>query len=159
MGKDRIRSAVQRRQEERIIKRALEILESRLKKTPETTFIDITETKQYLRLKISTLEHEVFVVIFLDNKHRLIAYKEMFFGTVDACSVYPREVVKEALRLNASAVIFAHNHPSGVAEPSQNDQRITEKLRIGLELVDVRVLDHFIIGGYHVVSFVERGLL
>ncbi|MCB1622734.1 MAG: DNA repair protein RadC [Thiothrix sp.] len=101
---------------------------------------------------------EVFACVFLDNRHRVIRYEELFHGTIDAASVYPREVVRQALRHNAAAVIFAHNHPSGIAEPSQADERITRRLTDALALIDVRVLDHFIIGD-QVVSFAERGLL
>jgi DNA repair protein RadC len=95
----------------------------------------------------------------MDNQHRLIKYEELFFGTIDSASVHPREVVKHALKHNAAAVIFAHNHPSGVAEPSQADQRITDRLKSALLLVDVRVLDHMIVGDQEVLSFAEKGLL
>ena len=95
----------------------------------------------------------------MDNQHRLIKYEELFFGTINGASVHPREVVKHALKHNAAAVIFAHNHPSGVAEPSQADQRITDRLKSALLLVDVRVLDHMIIGDREVLSFAEKGLL
>ena len=97
--------------------------------------------------------------MFLDNRHRLIAYEELFHGTIDGASVHPREVVKSALRYNAAAVILAHNHPSGVAEPSQADQRITKRLQDALTLVDIRVLDHFVVGDGEPVSFAERGLI
>ena len=115
--------------------------------------------KDHLRLQIGLLEHEVFTVIFLDSQHRLLALREMFRGTVTQTSVYPREVVKEALALNAAAVILAHNHPSGMAEPSRADEFITQTLKTALALVDVRVLDHFVVAGADVVSFAERGLL
>ncbi|HPE61738.1 MAG TPA: DNA repair protein RadC [Thiolinea sp.] len=101
---------------------------------------------------------EVFACVFLDNRHRVIRYEELFHGTINAASVHPREVVRQALHHNAAAVIFAHNHPSGVAEPSEADERITRRLTDALALIDVRVLDHFIIGD-QVVSFAERGLL
>ncbi len=116
-------------------------------------------TREYLKLQLSQYEYEVFAVLFLDNRHRVIALEEMFRGTIDGASVHPREVVKLALQHNAAAVIFAHNHPSGVAEPSQSDQSITKRLIDALALVDVRVLDHFIIGDEDVVSFAERGLI
>ncbi|WP_080623451.1 JAB domain-containing protein [Stutzerimonas stutzeri] len=109
----------------------------------------------YLGAKLAGFEHEVFAVLFLDNRHRLIDYNEMFRGTIDSASVYPREVVKEALRLNAAAVIFSHNHPSGHPEPSQADKTLTRKL----ELIDVRTLDHIIVAGQEQVSFAELGLL
>lgn len=115
--------------------------------------------KDYLRLQIGSLEHEVFQVLFLDAQHRLIEAKVMFRGTVTQTSVYPREVVKEALYRNAAAVILAHNHPSGVPEPSRADEFLTQSLKSSLSLVDVRVLDHLIVAGAEVVSFAERGLL
>lgn len=112
-----------------------------------------------LRLHFAGREHESFVAMFLDAQHRLIATHELFRGTLTQTSVYPREVVKAALRENAAAVIFSHNHPSGVAEPSQSDKLLTEALKSALSLVDVRVLDHFIVAGTSVVSFAESGLL
>jgi DNA repair protein RadC len=115
--------------------------------------------KDYLRLQIGVLEHEVFTVVFLDAQHRLIALREMFRGTVTQTSVYPREVVKEALAVNAAAVILAHNHPSGSTEPSRADEYLTQTLRTALALVDVRVLDHLVVAGGEVTSFAERGLL
>ncbi len=116
-------------------------------------------TRNYLRMRMRAFEQEVFAVLFLDNRHRVIHFKEMFHGTINGASVYPREVVKEALSHNAAAVIFAHNHPSGVAEPSRADIQITRRLREALELVDIQVLDHFVIGDAEAVSFSERGLL
>ncbi|RMI02200.1 RadC family protein [Stutzerimonas nitrititolerans] len=115
--------------------------------------------KEYLGAKLAGLEHEAFAVLFLDNQHRLIKYVEMFRGTIDSASVYPREVVKEALKLNAAAVILSHNHPSGHAEPSQADRTLTRKLKDALELIDVRTLDHIIVAGQEQVSFAELGLL
>ncbi len=115
--------------------------------------------KQYLRLQLAHLPHEVFAVLFLDHQHRLIALEEMFRGTLSQTSVYPREVVKRALALNAGAVVLAHNHPSGVAEPSRADEFLTQSLKGALALVDVRVLDHMVVGTADVVSFAERGLL
>ena len=112
----------------------------------------------YLSSKLRDRHSEVFACVFLDNRHRVIQYEELFYGTIDGASVYPREVVRSAIKHNAAAVIFAHNHPSGVAEPSQSDERITQRLREALALIDVRVLDHFVVGD-QVVSFVERGLL
>jgi DNA repair protein RadC len=116
-------------------------------------------TRDYLKLRLRGLPHEVFACLFLDNRHRVIEYRELFRGTIDGASVHPREVVTEALRWNAAAVIFAHNHPSGVAEPSQADLRITRRLCDACDLVDVRVLDHIIIGDGEGTSFAERGLL
>ncbi len=115
--------------------------------------------REYLRLKLQALPHEVFVVLFLDAQNRVIEIEELFRGTLTQTSVYPREVVKRALHHNAGAAIFAHNHPSGVAEPSHADETLTQALKQALALVDVRVLDHFIVAGAGVVSFAERGLL
>lgn len=115
--------------------------------------------RQYLSARLRHHQREVFAVLFLDNQHRLITYAELFHGTIDSASVYPREVVKEALARNAAAIILAHNHPSGVAEPSQADRRITERIQAALELVDIRVLDHMVVGDSEVVSFAERGFL
>ncbi|MBQ74162.1 MAG: hypothetical protein CMQ20_03940 [Gammaproteobacteria bacterium] len=116
-------------------------------------------TSQYLKCKLGRYTREVFAVMFLDSQHRLIGYEELFFGTIDGASVHPREVVVRALNNQAAAVIFAHNHPSGVAEPSQADRRITAWLKSALLLVDIRVLDHVIIGEAEILSFAERGLL
>lgn len=116
-------------------------------------------TRNYLTLKLGTLEREVFAVIFLHKRHRPISYQEMFQGTIDGASVHPREVVKEALKQNAAAVILAHPHPSGVAEPSQADELITQRLKEALSLVDIRVLDHIIVAGGDTTSFAERGLI
>lgn len=113
----------------------------------------------FLREAIGGLDYEVFVVVLLDNRHRVIRVDQMFRGTIDGASVYPRDVVKAALLGNAAAVMFAHNHPSGVAEASQADEFITRRLRDALALVDVRVLDHIIIGLKSTMSFAERGLL
>jgi len=115
--------------------------------------------RDYLALSIGHLPHECFMALFLDAQNRLLAAEEMFRGTLTQTSVYPREIVKRALALNAAAVIFAHNHPSGTTEPSQADQVLTQNLKEALGLVDVRVLDHFVVGGRKVLSFAERGLL
>ena len=116
-------------------------------------------TRDYLRLHLAPHDHEIFAILFLDTRHRVIEFVPLFRGTVDGASVYPREVVKEALARNAAAVILAHNHPSGVAEPSQADELITNRIRDALALVDIRVLDHFVVTGDDIVSFAERGLL
>lgn len=116
-------------------------------------------TRRYLALRFANLEHEVFCCLFLDNRHRLIACDELFRGTIDGASVHPREVVKRALAHNAAAVILAHNHPSGMAEPSQADELITLRLKDALGLVDIRVLDHLVVAGSTVVSLAERGVL
>ncbi|WP_372528442.1 RadC family protein [Piscinibacter sp.] len=115
--------------------------------------------RDYLRMQLAHLGHEVFAVLFLDAQHHLIKLEEMFRGTLTQTSVYPREVVKRALELRSGAVILAHNHPSGVAEPSRADEFLTQTLKSALQLVDVRVLDHLVIGQGDVVSFAERGLL
>lgn len=115
--------------------------------------------KDHLRLELGVLEHEVFCVLFLDAQHRIIALKQLFRGTVSQTSVYPREVVKEALSVNAAAVILAHNHPSGSVEPSRADEFLTQTLKTALALVDVRVLDHLVVAGADVCSFAERGLV
>jgi len=117
------------------------------------------DTKDFLVAQLRAYQHEVFACLFLDNRHQIISFDEMFKGTIDGASVYPREVVKHALARNAAAVIFAHNHPSGVAEPSLADKNITQRLQEALKLVDIRVLDHFIIGDNTAVSFAELGLL
>ncbi len=116
------------------------------------------QTRQFLSAQLANYPHEVFACLLLDNRNRVIAFEKMFYGTIDGASVYPREVVRLALKKNAAAVIFAHNHPSGVAEPSHADEQITQRLKKALALVDIRVLDHFVIGD-DVVSFAERGLL
>lgn len=120
---------------------------------------DPDATRRYLAMQLARLPHEVFACVFLDNRHRVIAFEEMFRGTIDGASVYPREVVKAALHYNAAAVVFAHNHPSGVAEPSSADRSITKRLTDALSLVDIRVLDHFILAHDQYTSFAERGLI
>jgi DNA repair protein RadC len=122
-------------------------------------FDSTTRVKEYLRLQIGGREHEVFVVLFLDAQNRLIRLEELFRGTLTQTSVYPREVVKRALELNAAAVVLAHNHPSGAAEPSRADEFLTQTLKSALGLIDVRVLDHLVVTRSEVVSFAERGLL
>ena len=118
-----------------------------------------TDTEAYLHSRLRHLGHEVFCCLYLDNRHRVLRFDEMFRGTIDGTSVYPREVVKEALAINAAAVILAHNHPSGVAEPSQADERITRRLKSALKLVDIRLLDHLIIGDGESTSMAIRGLM
>lgn len=118
-----------------------------------------TDTELYLKARLRHLGHEVFCCLYLDNRHRVLRFDEMFRGTIDGTSVYPREVVKEALAVNAAAVILAHNHPSGVSEPSQADERITRRLKAALELVDIRLLDHIIVGDGRATSLASRGLV
>jgi DNA repair protein RadC len=114
------------------------------------------EAAAWLPPKLAPLSHETFWVLFLDNQHRVLAFEQLFQGTLDSTSVYPREVVKRTLQLNAAALIFAHNHPSGHPEPSTADHTITQRLKKALSLIDVRVLDHFVVGGDQVISLAER---
>jgi DNA repair protein RadC len=118
-----------------------------------------TATRRYLSARLRDYPHEVFACLFLDTRHRLICYEELFQGTIDGASVHPREVIRRALLHNAAAVILAHNHPSGIAEPSDADRRITQRLKDALGLIDIRVLDHIIIGDQDTTSFADRGLI
>jgi len=140
-----------------VVEMARRALAQRLSDAP--VFDSPQAVKDYLQLQLGGLGHEVFVVLFLDAQHRLLKADEMFRGTLSQTSVYPREVVKRALAHNAGAVILAHNHPSGVAEPSRADEFLTQSLKSALALVDVRVIDHLVVGRGAVVSFAERGLL
>lgn len=117
------------------------------------------QTRRYLRIRLAERKNEVFGCLFLDNRHRIIEVSELFQGTIDGASIHPRVVVQKALELNAAAMLFFHNHPSGVAEPSNADEAITRRLKEALALVDVRVLDHFVVTAGESVSFAERGLL
>jgi len=117
------------------------------------------DTEAFLTAKLRHLPHELFCCLYLDNRHRIIHFEELFRGTIDGTSVYPREVVKQSLSVNAAAIILAHNHPSGVAEPSQADERITRRIKAALELVDIRLLDHLIIGDGTSTSLASRGIL
>ena len=117
------------------------------------------DTRRFLSARLRRHEHEVFACLFLDNRHRLICFEELFRGTVNGASVHPREIAKRALHHNAAAVIIAHNHPSGVAEPSQADRAITGRIRDAMALIDVRVMDHLVVGDGEIVSFAERGWL
>ena len=143
--------------QDQTIRRALRIIESRIRVSPALN--SPSAVRDYLTLRLSDRAHEVFVCLFLDAQHRLIACTELFRGTLTQTSVYPREVVKETLLHNAAAVIFAHNHPSGIAEPSRADELLTQALKSALDLVDVKVLDHIIVAGAASISFAERGLL
>ncbi len=136
---------------------AADILKSKLTISEQPALTSPGMVKTFCQHSLAAKEHEVFGVIFLDNQHRVRSTAELFTGTVDAASVYPREVVKKALADNAAAVILYHNHPSGVAEPSQADRRITRRLTDALALVDIKVLDHFVVSFEDVVSFAERG--
>lgn len=144
--------------DQEIIDRAISILEERIR-LPDAFFANPDEVKNYLRLALAERESEVFCVMLLDNQHGLISMQELFQGTIDGASVYPREVVKTSLAFNAAAAIFAHNHPSGNPEPSNADRRITERLISALQLVDVRVLDHIVVGSRTTYSFAENGLI
>lgn len=136
---------------------AYQLLE--MKSIKRMEFVSPNQIREYLRMKYGYTEHEVFSVIYLDTRHRLIKHEELFRGTIDGASVYTREVVKESLTCNAAAVVFAHNHPSGDATPSQADIRITMRLKDALALVDIRVLDHLVVGKDEIVSLAERGTL
>ncbi|BBR09136.1 MULTISPECIES: JAB domain-containing protein [Gammaproteobacteria] len=142
---------------EQILEAARQAIERKMQRG--TSFTSPAAVNEYLRAKLAGFEHEVFAVLFMDTQHRLIEYAEMFRGTIDGASVYPRELVKEALRLNAAAVIVSHNHPSGNPEPSGADRTLTQRLKEALGLVDVRVLDHIIVAGTDTTSFAERGLI
>ena len=143
--------------DEEVIAAALRILSGRLARANAMTSPRVT--REYLAVRFADLEHEVFACLFLDTRHHVIACEELFRGTVDGASVYAREVVKRTLAHNAAAVILAHNHPSRIAEPSEADRSITLKLAKALALVEVRVLDHLIVGGATVVSMSERGVI
>ncbi len=152
-----MREALDSGEAEAILAAAARVLEARAKyglalSTPNAV-------REYLRVAIGALEHEVFACVWLDAQNRVIEFEVLFRGTLTQTSVYPREVVKAALRHNAAGVILAHPHPSGVAQPSQADEALTRQLREALALVDVKVLDHLIVAGTHSVSFAERGLL
>jgi len=146
-------------QENLLINQAIEVLENRARYQGVFVTSCPDDTKKFLRLKLAHLEHEVFSVMFLDNRHQLIEYREMFRGTIDGASVYPREVVKLALKLNAAALIIAHNHPSGVVEPSAADESITIRIKKACELVDIRLLDHLIVSTTGSTSLAEKGIL
>ena len=145
------------RDEDNLVAQALQILSKRAHRG--TVLTEPTAVRDYLTVKLSPYEHEQFVVVLLDNRHRVIELVELFRGTINGATVHPREVVKLALSHNAAAVILAHNHPSGVAEPSHADQAITDRLKTALALMEIRLLDHFVVGGGGCVSFAERGLL
>lgn len=139
---------------DRTIDRAIQILESRLR-SPGASLGNPQLVRRFLALRLAEMEHEVFMALWLDSQNRLIEADELFRGTLTQTAVYPREVVKRALQLNAGAVIFAHNHPSGCAEPSNADQVLTAILKSALAMIDVRMLDHFVIVGIHATSIAE----
>ena len=139
-----------------VLNKASEILETKFLKGEG--FTSPSAAKDFLRYKLAHQKREVFAILLMDSQHRLIEYKELFFGTINAAPVYPREVMKEVLQQNAAAVILAHNHPSGVTEPSEADKRVTTRIKDALNHIDVPVLDHIVVG-QDTVSFAERGLL
>lgn len=145
-------------EEQAVIDNALMILERSFVQR-EVSLTSPKAVTQYLQLKLGAEEREHFGCLFLDNQHRLLKFEVVSMGTIDTASIYPREVVKSALACNAAACIFAHNHPSGVVEPSNSDKHITEKLKSAFTLMDVRVLDHVIVGPIESYSFAEKGLL
>ncbi|WP_434583647.1 RadC family protein [Klebsiella sp. R390] len=144
--------------DQQTIREALTLLERQLRE-PGASFTSSNAVRDWLRLQLTTQEREVFTALFLDNQNRLIAHETLFSGTINHTQVHPREVVKSALKHNAAAILVAHCHPSGRAEPSDADRRITERLKQALDLVDIRLLDHLVVGGMDIVSFAERGWL
>lgn len=148
---------INRCNEDLILQQAQAIIENRYIRGQQ--LLSVQEVRDYLMIKFAPLEHEVFGCLLLDNQQCILAYQELFRGTINGVNVYPREVVKLSLGYNAAALILVHNHPSGEPEPSQADLAITKRLVSALELVDVRVLDHFIVAGTQTVSMAERGLL
>lgn len=143
---------------EDILQHARNILAARCQRGETLTCVD--DVRNFVMLELSGLEQEVFAALYLDNRHRILTSLEiMFRGTLNGTAVYPREIVKRALALNAGAIVVVHNHPSGIAEPSCQDETLTERLKTALELVDIRLLDHIVVGAGETVSFSERGLL
>ena len=142
--------------ETEVLSSASDILGQRVIGQPLT---DPASARDFLRARLAGREHEIFGVLFLDQRHRVLAFEELFRGTLNGTAVYPREVVKRSLTHNAAAVIFTHNHPSGNPEPSRADEVLTQRLKDALSLVDIRVLDHLVVGREGVISFSERGLL
>lgn len=144
--------------EQRVIRRAMRVLE-RYQRQPGEQFLAASCTKSWLLLYLARQEREVFVVLYLDNQHRLLEHETLFLGTISHTEIHPREIVKSALHHNAAAVIIAHNHPSGVTEASKSDRTITSRIVNALDLIEVRVLDHLIIGDGDILSFAEQGWL
>ena len=144
--------------QKQILTQAANILEGGVKE-PDILATDPDLVRTYLQMKLGRHDREVFACLFLNNKHGLIAYEELFLGTIDGSVVHPRVIVKRALELNAAAVIVAHNHPAGDPSPSETDKLITTRLTKALKLLDIRLLDHFIIGSPDVLSFAEEGLM
>jgi DNA repair protein RadC len=144
--------------DQQTVREALTLLEGQLRE-PGASFTSSHAVRDWLRLQLASLEREEFTALFLDNQHRLITHETLFTGTINHTQVHPRELVKAALEHNAAAILVAHCYPSGHAEPSDADRRITERLRLALDLVDIRLLDHLVVGGMEIVSFAERGWL
>lgn len=144
--------------DQQTVRTALTLLERQLRE-PGASFTSSHAVRDWLRLQLASLEREEFTVLFLDNLHRLIAHETLFTGTINHTQVHPREVVKSGLRYNAAAAVLAHNHPSGEAEPSQADRQVTTRIQQALELVDIRLLDHMVVGGMEITSFAERDWL
>ncbi|HED1355860.1 TPA: DNA repair protein RadC [Citrobacter werkmanii] len=144
--------------DQQTIREALTLLACQLRE-PGASFTSSHAVRDWLRLQLASVEREVFTALFLDNQHRLIAHETLFTGTINHTQVHPREVVKAGLKHNAAAVIVAHSHPSGLAEPSRADRQMTERLKQALDLVDIRLLDHLVVGGMDVVSLAEHGWL
>lgn len=140
---------------DQILEAARQVVDLRMRRG--SMFSSPVEVRGFFRDKLAGLEREVFAVAFLDTRHRLIDYAELFFGTVDGAEVHPRVVVREALLRNAAALVISHNHPSGNVEPSAADRALTERLKQALALVDVRLLDHIIVGGHETMALAERG--
>lgn len=157
-NEDPVAYVVDLKEDEVTIARALQILERRMAQAREV-FTSPETVKSFLCLRMGHLDHEVFGCLFVDAQNRLIAHQEMFRGTLTQTSVYPREIVKECLVRGAASVVLFHNHPSGSTNPSRADEALTQTLKAALSLVDVRVLDHIIVGGANTLSFAERGLL
>ncbi|HEJ7912153.1 TPA: DNA repair protein RadC [Serratia marcescens] len=144
--------------DQQIVREALTLLECQLRE-PGASFTSSSSVRDWLRLQLASLEREEFTALFLDNQHRLIAHETLFTGTINHTQVHPREVVKAGLKHNCAAVIVAHCHPSGLAEPSKADRQVTTRIQHALDLVDIRLLDHLVVGGMEIVSFSERGWL
>lgn len=132
------------------------ILEHKLMRSGEA-LTDPAASARYLKARLAAYPYEVFACLFLDNRHRVIAFEELFRGSIDGCSVHPREVIRGCIKHNAAAIIFAHNHPSGVSEPSAADRAITQRLKEALDFIDVRVLDHLVVGAGEPTSLAQRG--
>ncbi|UAN16674.1 RadC family protein [Enterobacter asburiae] len=144
--------------DQQTVREALTLLERQLRE-PGAPFTSSHAVRDWLRLQLASLEREEFTALFLDNQHRLIAHETLFTGTINHTQVHPREVVKSGLKHNCAAVIVAHCHPSGLAEPSNADRQVTTRIQQALELVDIRLLDHLVVGGMDIISFTERGWL